>query len=124
MCLYMYMHVSVQVGRPSIPSTQQHQVLNRVTPALPPSSQKPFVVQHSTTSPSSSHHYVNSANTAGGESTNTESSDSEGYEDVISGNEEDITLRNPWTTRKKTPPRVVPFSDFVTKVYTCACMQL
>lgn len=51
-----------------------------------------------------------------------ESSDSEGYEDVMSG-DEDLTHRNPWTAKKKTPPRAVPLNGSVTKVHVHAYVQ-
>ncbi len=70
-----------------MPYTKQ-QLLQKVTPILPPASYKTHR-SHLPTSPGS----------AGNESTNVESSDSEGYEDVMSDEDEGAVVKSQWTIR-------------------------
>ena len=72
-----------------MPYTKQ-QLLQKVTPILPPASYK----SHQSHPPTSPGH----ADSAGDVSINVESSDSEGYEDVMSDEEEGAVVKSQWTT--------------------------
>ena len=90
----------IHIQRPSVPSTRQ-QLLHKVTPILPPNSYKSY---HSGSShlPTSPNHADSAVNSAGYESTNVESSESDGYEDVMSGDEDGTAVKSPWTFGGKT----------------------
>ena len=94
----------------SMPLTKQQMLHNKVAPILPPMSQKPnHSHQHHSPSPPwhSANHPASSQRTgsAGGESTNVEGSDSDSYEEILSGEDEDTVIKTSWTTRKETQPK-------------------
>ena len=88
-CIYMYNNLMLirylpclQARKPPMPYTKQ-QLLQKVTPILPPASYKSHR-SHPPTSP--------------GRADSVESSDSEGYEDVMSDEEEGAVVKSQWTT--------------------------
>ena len=49
-----------------------------------------------------------SPNRADGDSTNVESSESDGYEDVMSGDDEDEVVKSEWTIKRQLTPHSAP----------------
>ena len=93
-------------------SKNQHVVQSKLPPMLPPKSHT------STTSPTSlqspSPYHTDSATSAG----DVGSSDSDSYEDVMSGDDDDEeeVVKTPWTMKKKTPPETSPSSPPLAEV--------
>lgn len=63
-----------------------------------------------------SSHPGDSANSTGDHSANVASSESDSYEDVMSGGDDDEMVKSQWTARKKTPLSLVPNNFSTTKV--------
>ena len=101
-------HHPCQVRKSSAPSKKDHLVQQRMAPIFPPKSNTSSV----------SHQPLSSClgRSTNGTVDDVPSSDSDSYEDVMSGDDDDEVIKSQWTVGKNTLPRVAPNNSSTAEV--------